>query len=305
MTERIIYAILALALAALAAVFAFGAHEDYVEHVRYSDFDAWIQSPGRLQSLRLRQVVDKSHRPYRVDCEYTFEFAGQVHAGSRFELRNRSYATVEEAKAMVHSALGEIDHSRWRPVRRDQLVDWTLDTAGIGLPVRHSARDPLGSSLTATPPSPAWINWFVIAVQLLGALLTGLASPVMVVAIFLNRPKLPSAEEIAMGDPTLPLVPFLLRDAYANRVDAALLAAQQLREAEGDSEALENVMRTLRAELQAARSDKMRLRRRRLDLHGRLNPKGDPPLRDTFSSEVAAVDAYVQAHLSRRDPDRS
>ena len=184
--EQAIFAVLSLALAGLAIMFAVAAHDEYDEYIRYRDFNQWLQSPGKLESLRLRQVSNKSQRPYRIDCEYTFEHSGRVQTGRVFDLDDRLYATAEDAKAVVHAILPAIDPGKWKPASRDPFIDWTYDTAEARITVRHSASDAGASTLTANTPRPGWTHWLLIIMFGFFALLLGLAAPAMIAAIFLK-----------------------------------------------------------------------------------------------------------------------
>lgn len=186
--EKIIYVILALATAGMSVMFALGTRDSYADHERYRDFERWSVSPGVLESLTLRQVSNKSALPYRIDCPYRFTVAGAPVAGTVFDARDVLYNSADEAKAHVQSVLGRIDAARWRPVQRgNTFTDWVLDTAGLAVTVRHSPRDPAASSLSALAPAPEAFAWVVIVLQALGALLTGIACPAMIAAMFLKQ----------------------------------------------------------------------------------------------------------------------
>ncbi len=177
MIGRIVLKVLALAMAGLATMFGLWAYENHVELSRYRDCEHWTQSPGTLKSLELKQGRKGIFRGYYVVCEYTFSFAGQTHAGTNFTLEIMpTRRDANEAKAWVESALGMGEPLPWRAVHHGKLAGWAIGAEELAVSVRHSLRDPPTSTLTATPPMPAFAYWILIAGQLLLALAAALAS---------------------------------------------------------------------------------------------------------------------------------
>jgi hypothetical protein len=205
--ERSALILLALLMAGLATLFALWAHDNTVAHARYSqrygDFDAWVQSPGSFNFLRLRKTSSDRNIGFSVDCEYRFEVAGKQYVGSDFSLQFTTPTMGEAvAKSRVESVLGIAGKSQWRPIRyphvgwhldESTLDGWELATEGLIISVRHSSSDPSAASLTDMPPLPPWVDWILIVIQSLLAVAAATACVFMTLASIPPSSKPPPA----------------------------------------------------------------------------------------------------------------
>ena len=176
--------VIALAMGGMAALFGYGAYHTHAEHSRYADFGRWVLSPGTLKSMEVGQTLYRMTWHYGVACEYAFVHGGREYAGKTFDLRGTEYHTLDEAKAGIEGALGIAGRARWSKVQRDIADAWVLDTRDIAISVRHSPRDPTASSLTATPPMQGFLDWVVIVVLAVLALVTAIGCAVLAATTF-------------------------------------------------------------------------------------------------------------------------
>lgn len=169
---------------ALAAFLAWGAYGLTVEHRRAGDFDRWIDQPGILESLVLRQPAGGESKDFLVDCQYAYEVDGRPFRGTTFDFGRPGFASVEHAKAYVERELELAGKVSWRRVDRATGVAWMLEPAGLAVTVSRSPHDPAMSTLTATAPDASAAPWVAVGIL---ALLAVIFTPIGIALMLPDR----------------------------------------------------------------------------------------------------------------------
>lgn len=284
----------ALVSLAVAGLLATGALHIARQNAVLADFEAWPRVQGTLTSIEIRDSTYRLWPVYVLVPAYEYAVNGRTHAGERYEFATNHYRDRDALRRDVERELFDGRAMPWRREARaggDVLV---LAVTGAAVTVSHSPSRPEVSVLLRRPPPGLWLDWIVVSVLVLLALVF-----VFAMLVFARMAVVGEEAPPAGGDRP----PRAVLDQYAALLERALdAAAVDAAATPGRAAQLAGLPDTLRRERDAARAGTRRAQPGPYALPGVPDDIRATPSGRRLAAALDAVEAFARKHLVEESP---